>query len=639
MPKKIQNKNNSDKASSPPRKASETKKLKTPWWFYFVQIAIPVLFFVILEILLRIFNYGYDYTQWVNVTKDKYILNPELTRKYFYTTSSVPISNGNMFDVQKAENAYRVFILGESSAAGYPFSPNGDFGKYIRKRLELNFPDKKIEVINLGITAINTYTIRDIFPGVIDQKPDLVLIYTGHNEYYGALGIGSSEFIGSSRKVVNFVLWLNKFKTTQLVRNIMKWGVGLFSSNKAGEKSGTLMSRMAKDQYIEYDSPKFNAGLEQFEGNMKDILDEAASHNVKVILGTLTSNLRSQYPFVSVKGKYPQASFIYNEANQYLGKDNQKADSLFRYAKDLDALRFRGSEKMNKIIRQLAYQYKYPLVNIDSIFAVSSPYGITGDNLMTDHLHPTLEGYQLIGKSFFEVMQKGNFLPGHITSSMAPDLQDSFVKANYNFSHLDSVIARYRIIVLKNDWPFTEPKSVPYLLSQMKPGMFIDTLALKVLENSVDWEKAHRLAASYYFSKGDYKGFTDEMLVLIDQFPIVENYYSSAEDLLEKKQYDLAKEILVRKYKIYPDALSTKWIGIISLSRGDAKTAIKYLSESLEYNGSDEQVIYNLAGAYSTDGQFQKGLETINKCLSINPSFPGAVDLRNQLVSILNQKK
>jgi len=37
------------------------------------------------------------------------------------------------------------------------------------------------------MAAINSYALLDMVDEVIQQSPDAVLIYTGHNEYYGAL--------------------------------------------------------------------------------------------------------------------------------------------------------------------------------------------------------------------------------------------------------------------------------------------------------------------------------------------------------------------------------------------------------------------------------------------------------------------
>ena len=385
--------------------------------FNFVLILIPIIFFVLLEAGLRIFDYGYDYTQWVNPTKGKYVLNPGIAHKYFHNIDNVPYSNQDIFDEIKKPNTFRVFVLGESAGAGYPFIPLGAFSRYLDQRLNLEYPDSRIEVINCSMTAINTYTIRDLFPGILEQKPDLVLIYTGHNEYYGALGVGSMESLGTSRTIVNLVMYLERFKTFQLIRNLLKSVAGLLGGKREA-LSGTLMARMAQNQYIGLDSDIYLKGIEQFRGNMRDILEMAKKQNVPVILGTLTSNLKDQYPFVSIKEEgYPPADKVFIQAKESLAKNDRKtADSLFRFAKDLDALRFRAPSEINKIIINLGKEFNFAVVNIDSIFDAISPDDITGDNIMTDHLHPTLRGYQIIGDIFYNGMEELKLLPK--TSSM-----------------------------------------------------------------------------------------------------------------------------------------------------------------------------------------------------------------------------
>ena len=174
--------------------------------------------------------------------------------------------------------------------------------RYIRDRLAILYPSSTIEVVNLSLTAVNSYTIRDLFPGVLEQKPDLILIYAGHNEYYGALGVGSMESLGTSRKMVNLILYLNKYKTVELLRNTIQWIMKLFAG-KSDKQSGTLMSRMAQDQYIAFNSEKFNDGISQFEGNMRNVLEMAKEKNVPVILSTLVSNLKDQPPFISIKSE------------------------------------------------------------------------------------------------------------------------------------------------------------------------------------------------------------------------------------------------------------------------------------------------------------------------------------------------
>jgi lysophospholipase L1-like esterase len=617
------------------KKAKETPK--APAWFYVILVLIPLLFFLLLELFLRIIDYGDDYTQWVKVTESKYTLNPGYTRKFFFTTENVPHSIGHVFDIEKKENAFRVFILGGSSAAGFPFTPAGDFGKYIQRRLEILYPENQIEVVNIAITAVNSYALRDLIKGVAEQSPDLVIIYAGHNEYYGALGAGSTESVGSSRGIVNFIIYLNNFKTTQLVRNTLKWFSGMLS-DKETSRGGTLMARMAKDQYIYYNSEEYNNGIRQFEGNLRDILDITRGANVPVLLSSLTSNLKDQPPFISEnKDGYPSAEEIFKLAAEKYSEGNYKeAESLYVYAKDLDALRFRAPSEINRIITEFAKEYDNPLADIYSAFNEESPGGITGNNLMTDHLHPDLRGYQLLGKKVYETMENRNLLPNGSKLDLSPDEADSVTINNFSFTRLDSTIAAYRIIILKNDWPFSsEYKTGPQIAKLFGVKDKLDSIALRVIDSKLDWEEAHRMAAKIYLDRKDFRNFSREMIVLMDQFPFVDAYYNStAETLLEHKQFDIAYNVLMKKYRYQPDAFSAKWLGIIELSRGETDKAISYMNESIKYNPSDPQVLYNLAGAYSIKKDYKTALVMIEKCLAIDPDYKGADQLRMQLKSV-----
>ena len=614
-----------------------TLNIKPPnKFFYIVPVLIPVLFFVLLELGLRIFNYGYDFTQWVNPAKGKYVLNPDIAHKYFYNMKNVPYSNQDIFDEVKKPNSFRVFVIGGSSGAGYPFTPLGAFSRYLQVRLSLEYPESKIEVINCSMTAINTYTLRDLFPGILDQKPDLVLVYAGHNEYYGALGVGSMESFGTSRTIVNLVIYLERFKTFQLIRNVLKSIGSLFSKNRPA--TGTLMARMAKNQYIGLGTEVYKKGIEQFDGNMRDILEMAREKNVPVILGTLTSNLKDQKPFVSIKENgYPPADKIYDQAKEELSKYNlHAADSLFRYAKDLDALRFRAPSEMNKVIFKLGKEFNDPVLNIDSAFDAVSPDHIVGDNLMTDHLHPTLHGYQLMGKLFYDEMEKTRHLPNTKPLDLTDRQQDSAAVANFPFTRLDSVISAYRIMLLKNDWPYIDRKDKIPDNVLIRPKDYIDSLAYDLVEEKANWNDVHRKAADRYLSENNLKSFLETMNVLISQYPIITEYYDyTANVLLQVKEYNKAYGYLLKRNELEPSAFSAKYLGIIELSRNNISTAGKYLNESLKLDNSDPQVWYNLAGVYVNEKNYKKALSAVDSAISLKPQYPEAQMLRRQLQEAL----
>ena len=123
------------------------KSRKTPFYFYLILIGLPALFFLLLEFALRIFGYGYNNNQWSQIAEGKLVLNPDIARRYFYSTNSLPYSNLDVFNEIKGSNTFRVFVLGGSTTAGFPYAPGGSFSRYLQQRLELVYPKSKIEVI------------------------------------------------------------------------------------------------------------------------------------------------------------------------------------------------------------------------------------------------------------------------------------------------------------------------------------------------------------------------------------------------------------------------------------------------------------------------------------------------------------
>ncbi|MCX8057544.1 MAG: GDSL-type esterase/lipase family protein [Ignavibacteria bacterium] len=612
---------------------------KPPKWFYLILILIPIMFFVLIEITLRIINYGRDFTIFKTITdyhSDKLFLNPEIPHKYFYGTRSVPSALPDGFDKVKKPNTFRVFAFGGSSTAGWPYVPNASFPRQLKRKLELLYPENNVEVINLGISAINSYTLRDFLPAVLEQKPDLILIYAGHNEYYGALGVGSTVSMGKSRHLVNLYLWLYNFKITQLLRDIIGWFYGLFKDlgEKKVEDNETLMSQMIGNSLIIYDSDEFWAGIEQFKGNITDMVEMIKKENVPLIIGKLTSNLREHKPFVSVKTeKYPAAEEVFNLANVELQRGNiEKAKELFLLAKEYDALRFRAPQKINDAISEIGAKYNVPVVNIDSVFRENSPYQLVGYNLTVDHLHPNIEGYRLIADTFFDEMKKRNYLPKGRRSEITEEKADSILKANFPFTALDSTLANFSIIVLTGQYPFV-PKGTPnYKMLNYKMTSIVDTIAAQIFNKQIMWETGHSMLAEYYLSKNDINGFLREMNAIIAERPYYDVPYKTvAAYLIDKGLVDTAIPYLQKLHSIKPDFFTYKWLGQCYLKLNDHKKSLPYLQEAVKYSDADYQVWYNLAGAFYLDGNVEQTIYALEKSLQMNPKNPLALEFYNQI--------
>lgn len=616
---------------------------KTPKLFYVVMVLIPILFFIILEILLRSFGYGLDYTQFKTISSyypDKLFLNPDLPYKYFYNVNEAPSVLPDGFDKVKKENAFRVFVLGGSSAAGWPYVPNASFSRHLKRRLELLYPENTIEVINLGVSAINSYTIRDFIPEVLNEKPDLILIYAGHNEYYGALGVGSTVSMGTSRYLINTYIRMKSFKTTELVQDLISGIYGLFSQSKINsgqEENETLMSRMIGESTIPYQSGLYLKGIEQFDGNLKDIFKLCKEGNVPVIIGTLTSNTLDQKPFISEKFEdFPPANEIYNEGLEKLNNGEFKnADSLLTYAKDLDALRFRAPSEINKIIKRLAVEFNYPVVNVDSVFRSESELNIVGYNLTVDHLHPNIKGYSRMARSYYLKMEELNILPMGKRNNISLTEQDSLLKKYFPFTKLDSTLSEMKIIILTGNYPFV-PKGTPnYEMKNYKMKSIIDTISMKIINKEIKWETAHTDLADWYFGQGNYEAFRKEMDAIIQERPFFDQPYEYLiRKLVDKELVNEASPYLLKLHSFKPGYYTNKWLGQINLYKENYKEALNYLIKAVEFPEADYQTWYNLAGAYYHNGQTQNAIFSIKKSLGLNPDNPRAKDFYQQLSSL-----
>lgn len=630
MKKKIKENNNTRKETG--------EKIKTPKWFYLILIIIPFLFFILLEIGLRIFNYGNDYTLFQNLSEEfseYYFINPDIGKKYF-NTKVVPAVIPDAFKINKSKNSYRIFVLGESSTAGWPYVSNASFPRQLKRRLQLLYPNKEIEVINMGMSAISSFTIRDFVPQIIEQKPDLVLIYTGHNEYYGSLGVGSAESLGKNRFFVNLFLSLQDYKTIDLIRNVIKWTLSIGGSSSASDKEGqeTLMGRMIGESLIPLDSDTFNEGIKQFEGNLTDIISMLKKNNINIILSTVASNIKDHKPFNSIESNnLPSAESIYNQAKiNYQNGNIEKAKELFYYAKDLDALRFRAPEKINSVIKEIGNNFNLLLVDFDSLFSSKSENGLIGNNIMVDHLHPNIEGYSLIAKGFYEVIEGNKLIPDVEPIKYSINQQDSILNSNFPFTRLDSLLAEMKLIQLLGSYPFVPKGSPNLLMRQHKIKDFIDTISVLVINGDMFWDEAHSKVADWYYNQNDFENFFKEMRAIIADRPFNQRAYSYAIDNLNVAgRFDLSIILLLEMDKYFSGAYSNKWIGQIYLNNGNYKKALPYLEKSVTFSSNDSQVWYNLSGAYFYNNEFQKAIDAIKTSISIDPSNQMAKSYYQQL--------
>ncbi len=578
--------------------------------FWFVLIFLPVLFFIVLESGLRIFNYNGDLNLFIEgpAGYENYLrCNPNAARRYFEIQSGVPTPPRQLFLKTKPKNGYRIFVLGGSSAAGFPYGSNVSFPNILERALSKTFPNKRIEVINVAMAAINSYSLLDFTDEILEQSPDALLIYAGHNEYYGALGVGSKQSLGNYQWLIHTYLKLNSVRTFLLLRDFIGWIKIQFSKLFYGgskiDPSATLMEKIVAEQIIPYGSPLYEAGKEQFVYNMHEILKKAASKNVPVILSELVSNIKDQRPFISVNDKEGNsASLVYKKGKQLQAKSEfEKANKYYKEAKDLDALRFRAPEEFNDILRDLSRKYNLQIAATVSYFEKESPKGIIGNNLILEHLHPNKEGYYLLAKAFYETMKNNHF----ISKMWERDYIDQ--EKNEGITELDSVYAALTVKQLKGSWPF-QSRTIPNrFLKDYKPSNQTEQIAFQILKENKFPEEGHILLGEFYEKNGDLDKAFSEIYAFITSTPTEIIFYEKAALILMKNgKYKKAEELLLRSLTYKENCFAYKWIGQIALLNKNFTKAIEFFKKA---DMEDAQTVFFLSSAYYFNNQLKKGDE------------------------------
>jgi tetratricopeptide (TPR) repeat protein len=594
------------------------------WVFSALALSIPVLLFAALEIGLRWGGYGGDLRLFQKF--DGYgggalnVPNPNFAARYFVNVRLIPTPSRDSFLLEKPKNGLRLFVMGESTTAGYPYGFNGMFSRVVKDVLSDVLPNDSVEVVNIATSAVNSYTIFDQVDEVLEQQPDGVLLYLGHNEFYGALGVASSESLGAFPGFVRFYLQLQRLRTFLLLRE----GIGKLAALFADEEqSGTLMQRVVREQSIALDSDLYKMGRKQFESNLEVILGKFQKAGVPVFIASVTSNIRDQAPFASIDSElYPPAQVVYDQAQSLLAQgDTSAARSSFKLARDLDALRFRATDDFNLLIKEMAERHKARYVPVAEAFEAASPGGLVGSNLMLEHLHPNDTGYHLMGKTFFEAIAQDGFF-GRQAQVYRLRAWENY-KERMVLSEFDQRSVWHRLQVLMQSWPFVKEQTTDYRSSYQIQDK-IDSTAYAFVNGTLNWEKSKVSLGEWYEQQGrldeailEYRG------LLRDQPHNDTPRLFIARILLDQGDYQQAYPLLKRAYEISPSAYGTKMLGALEVDRNNLDEGIRLLEQSVALKSDDPQTLFNLSGAYALKGDMNKAIEFASRTRQISPNFPG----------------
>lgn len=410
----------------PPTARSEPGPGRRPRWPRWVArlglaLGVPLVFFGLLEAGLRAGGFGTSLDFFIPYGQaGVFRTNPHFTDLFFPASFGLKPVNFQLAK-EKPANTCRVFVLGESAAMGVP-EPAFGLAPQLRVQLRAAFPDRAVEVYNLGVTAINSHAVLRIAREAAEFQPDLFVVYMGNNEVVGPYG-PSSVVTGAVLPawLVRVGLAVRASRTGQLVQR------ALAALRPARGFTDWRGMEMFAGRAVSSGDPRLGAVRANFATNLSDLLDVAGRHHIKTLLCTVAVNVRDCAPFVSLghtpeeldrveqladRGKMVEARA---RLEAVLRDDPRDAEAHFRLARFLDgsgdqaagrqhylaaleedALRFRADAAINDLVRRAAGAAPDNVVLVDAAkelgSAATSAGAPAGCNVFFEHVHFRWEG-------------------------------------------------------------------------------------------------------------------------------------------------------------------------------------------------------------------------------------------------------
>ncbi|MDQ3001962.1 MAG: tetratricopeptide repeat protein [Fibrobacterota bacterium] len=356
--------------------------------------------------------------------------------------------NPQTFPVKKEKDVFRIFSVGGSTAYGHPWRDPVSFSGWLRELLPKADPSRKWEVINAGGISYASYREAMLITELVRYQPDLILVYSGHNEFLEERTYRSTADIPVLVRELSSLM--DHTRTYSALRRLMDRRQEAKDSpaasatrksaafNMAGEVDDVLAKTIGPTSYTRDDSLRADI-LGHYRISLERMAKLAHSVGAQVIFLTTPGNEKDGSPFKSEpragltgeeSGKIkawkrqadssvsdPKATMalfdsilrlddrnagLFYAAGKaaYASGDFPRAKTLFQKALDEDICPLRALTSMRTIVLETAKRTGAHSLDITDILEKKSLREVGNDLLgepdFVDHVHLSIENYRLI---------------------------------------------------------------------------------------------------------------------------------------------------------------------------------------------------------------------------------------------------
>jgi len=421
------------------------------WKLVVYALASVVLFLLSVEVLLTILGVAPlsdERDPFSGFSRDTRVYRLDDADGVYRTRPRAVVHSFHMqeFAAHKPDDGFRLFVLGGSSAFGFPWGADVAFPRSLGLALEATATDRFVESVNAAAMSYGSHRLRILAGELLDYEPDALVIYGGHNEF---IERRFYRDLIDRRPELDFVrALLHRWRLFSSLTRVYERNRAVDAepapggSRSTGELLGLDVIREDSSDVGEAETEMVRA---TFEENLRAIVADARQAGVAVLLCTLPSNLRDWRPnqsyfdasigsqvrrrvlalleqakSASAAGEhaaagealeraveaapgYAEAWFRLGRAYEHLDRWKE-ADLAYRRARDSDGQPSRAPEAINRTIRTVARETGVILVDVERIFVEASPHGILGFDLFEDYVHPKPSGHRLIARKLWRVL-------------------------------------------------------------------------------------------------------------------------------------------------------------------------------------------------------------------------------------------
>ncbi len=352
------------------------------------------------------------------------------------------------FAAEKPEGGLRIFALGGSAAQGWPHSVASSYAGILEQKLRALHPDRPIEVVNAAGNTYASFRVKVVLDEILDYEPDLVLIWSGNNEFVEDVvyGMVLPPWPWSHSALARIVYVASgRSRAAKPVIDIANYVEADHVASRIGYAFGEVSQ-------LREDPAQLERVRQHYRANLDSMARAARDRGVPVVLIDVPVNLKDWWPNVSVHrrdldaderaaftaelrrgvlafegGNAEAAVDAFTAANRI---DDGYAEAHFRRGRALQALRrlpeareayvraleedahpFRDLPDFAAIRREIATAYDLPLVDAPGVMARLAEDRIPGLDVLVDYVHPTVESNEAIAHEVLTALVDEGLVP------------------------------------------------------------------------------------------------------------------------------------------------------------------------------------------------------------------------------------